>query len=352
MVISSNRLHKVIVISILWIIALAQVIVRRLRIAFGSGTLEPDFANVWHPLAKTVANGTPLYTASAVDIKPPVFQIINISTYIISPDLHATLMLLITGVANAIIAVLLFRIVADEWDESVGIVAAGIFLLALPLVNGTHINVRSMAMAGVLTALVARRPGIRGVGVALAVLISQYAAFVIPLFLWEYINRREWGRAAEFCLVGAVVGTGMLAVVAVAWGIPAAIASVYWSFGIPVVDSASLAVTPPTSYFLSSSSASLGSPVNWAGFIAYRATLLAPLLVLVSVALRTWYWNRTPSSEWVILLGIFLLPLFIRAYASYWLYALPFIAIMAAMGGTVLLRNGRTYTKPFDDDEH
>lgn len=128
---------------------------RRLsRLAAGAADLHPDVRLVWYDLAREVAAGMPLYTGAAVDHKPPVFELLNVGAYLTGEYVLA--LLLVVGLANGAAAVLLWRVLAARGHPRVGALGALLFLLVLPLVDGTVGNVRSLAVAGLLFALAGR----------------------------------------------------------------------------------------------------------------------------------------------------------------------------------------------------
>lgn len=153
---------------------------RRLaRLSTGTIRLYPDVRLVWYDFARAGASGTPVYTGAAVDSNPPLFQLLNVGASL-TGEYVLTLVLLV-GLVNGLTAVCLWQAAAVRGHSQTGALGALLFLLVLPLVDGTVFNVRSLAVAAILFAFATRPSVTRGAGVACAVCCSQHAVFVFPV---------------------------------------------------------------------------------------------------------------------------------------------------------------------------
>jgi hypothetical protein len=166
---------------------------RRLaRLSAGTVSLHPDVQLVWYDLARAVTSGTPLYTGVAVDNKPPLFELLNVGAYLTGE--YVPSLVLLVGLANGLAAVFLWRAAATPGHSRTGALGALLFLLVLPPVDGTVVNVRSLAVAALLFALATRSSVTRGTGVACAVLCSQPAVFVLPVVAYDGYARAGRSR--------------------------------------------------------------------------------------------------------------------------------------------------------------
>lgn len=303
------------------------------RLSTGAVSLHPDVRLVWYDLASVVANGTPLYTGAAVDNKPPLFELLNVGAYL-TGEYVLTLVLLV-GLANGLAAVFLWRTVSVRGYPRTGALAALLFLLTLPLVDGTVINVRSLAVAGLLFALATRSPAAGGVGVAVAVLCSQHAVFVCPVVAYDgYVRAgrsRQW--LVRFAGAGLLVTTLAYGSVLVTWG---------WE---SLVGAVGATVGTAAPYLLSYGPSVFVSTGTWG-----RHTLRMHLQLWVVLALALWGLGRVlvavrgrPWTAWeaphllVALLVTSSLPLVVRPFVTYWLYPLPAIAVLGAFGADAVL---------------
>jgi hypothetical protein len=307
---------------------------RRLaRLSTGEVSLHPDLRLVWSDLAAAVASGTPLYTGVAVDNKPPLFELLNVGAYLTGEYVLA--LVLLVALANGLAAAFLWQAAAVRGHSRTGALAALLFLLALPLVDGTVVNVRSLAVAGTLFALATRSPTSRGVGVACAVLCSQHAVFALPVVAYDgYVeagrSRRWLGR---FLVTGALVTTLVYGAVLTVWGWPSLVGAVRATVG---------SAAP---YLLSYGPSVFVSTGTW-----WRYTLRMHLQLWVVLALSLWGLGRAivamrdrPLTAWgtphllVALLVASSLPLVVRPFVTYWLYPLPAIALLGAFGADAVL---------------
>jgi hypothetical protein len=323
---STNRARKIIISGVLLGAAIVQTVTRYLRIQFGEAEWDPNFANVWRPLSQELHTGASLYTNGMGDNKPPLFELLN---FLVGglPN-QGFVFLFLVGIANGLTALLLYRFVSAKYPDWFGLVAASIWLLTLTQVNGTHINVRSFALVGILCALYvdSERAFIRGAAIAVAGLFSQYALLFLPVLAWDSVRELAIKKRIRWL---TVFGTGGLLILVVAfsvvgliWGSRAALAGLYWSYGLPTGVTTTGFATAPGGYL--SEPWVLSNTLQWGGRILYIAGILSPLFLGAGIrGLRVVY-----TRQWNVYLYAavaLLFPLLIRSYYAYWLLSLPFI---------------------------
>jgi len=314
----------------LFVFAWIQSLHRYLTVEYGRASKHWDVLIVWQPLADTLLDGGQLYLGTAVDNKPPLFELLNVAVG--ATGHYYPVFLFLVGTANGLSAVLLVRFLRRQDMGREGIVTAVLFLAALPLIDGTIVNVRSFALVGVLAALWSRDPVLRGGAVAVAGMFSQYAFLAAPALVYDGVSpdgalpRRHWIARFAVALVAVVVSS--FGVVAVLWGSEAAVAGIEQSFGNALEYTArdGIGVRSP-----------LAAPVVWAGYLYNTGVRIAFVLIpafagVVTVADRT---RRTrawgPPQLLLALAVLFTLPLVVRALPFYWVLPLPFYAALAAV---------------------
>lgn len=342
---TGHRSWKLLTGTLLFGIAVLQGFARYLRIQFGGAEWEPNFANVWRPLGQELHSGASLYMAGMGDNKPAVFELLNF--LLAGLPNHGLVFLLVTGVANGLVALLLWRLISAEYGNWSGLATAGVWLLTLSHVNGTHINVRSFALVGILGALYinSERAIMRGGAIALAGLFSQYAILFIPVLAWDSIRELETERRVKrlisFGSGGLLMLIGAYGVVGLIWSPRAALAGLYWSYGLPTGVTTTGFATEPGSYL--TDPWILTNTLQWGGRLLYIGGILSPLLLGAGIhGMRI-----VNERQWSVYLSggaILFLPLFIRSYSAYWLLVLPFIISLAVTEMSVrisLMRSDR-----------
>ena len=318
-------------------------VARLLRLSAGRATVHPDVRLAWRPLARAVAAGTPLYTAGAMDNKPPLFELLNVLAYL--SDGYLVALTLAVGLANGVAATCLWRACAVRGHARVGGLGALVFLWTLPLVNGAAVNVRSFAVAALLFALVSDRPVARGLGVGCALCVSQHAVFAAPVVAYD--GYRAAGRRSAW--VGRFL-LGLSGVVLAAFG------TVFVVWGAPSLAGAVRATVGTAGpYLLAYGPSAWISTATWT-----LATLRMHLRLWVLLAFALWggwlvgaavrradRWG--PAHLALALLVALGLPLAVRPFVTYWLYPLPVVSLLAAVGIRAALRGptaGGTGSEP------
>lgn len=337
--------------GVLLALTLAQTFLRMVRLALTPDRVFDDAFKRWIPIANEVFTGTPLYTADAIDNKPPLFQYLNLAVG--ATDVWF-LWFAVIGAANGLAAYLLYRWVAADRDRggAEGVVAALLFVAALPVVWGTYINARSPALPLVLLAVRSRRGWVSGASIAAAGLFTQYAALgIIPLVYRRMRgavrDRQAWRWLGAF--VAAGLGTAALAYgsLFVVWG-PA-------SFVEGIQQTLTTAVGELQHQQARNA---LVSPAGWIRGLAMRVRTLSYLLLPAGFALgcrtlrliapRPRTGDTLPKGDGV--LGVFavvyLLALGIKSLGYYWLLALPFLAALAAETVLWILTASRSPSEP------
>lgn len=336
--ISSNRSFQLVIAEGLLFLALAQSIYRYLQLTIGKQVLFVDARAVWKPLAYDVLNGAPLYVGATVDNKPPLFQFINIAVaWTGAYDLVFTLLI---GVANGAAAILLWRLLARENQSRAGVIAGLLFLTVVPVVNGLVINVRSLALPFLMGAFLTQNPSQRGAGIAIAGLISQYAVLSIPVAVYDRYKKQD-ADINRWILVFAISGISVVAlaflIVLPLWGLESMISGLYWSFG--VVGQYAGRTTKHTL---------LGTPVLYFGILA--KVILDSLVVTIPGAILGYFTIREIlQGMWgiehlcILLFGTLAFQLLLRSYPYYWLYPIPFLCGVAAIGISRFIANEHPY---------
>ncbi len=313
-----------------------SALVRYLRIRLGSAAPHHDVQTTWRPISETVAAGTPLYTGEAIDNKPPLFEYLNLVVAV--TDRYLLVFLLLVAVANAAIAVALWRFHARKERHLCGLLAGIFFLATVPLVHAHAINVRSFSLVAVLGAFAFSGPIKSGSALAVAGLFSQYSYLAIPVILHDHIseeeNRHQIRLSGRF--IGALVcGVGVgYASVSFIWGWQSLTGALYWSLGFA------------RTYVFVWGPSLWTNPGTWLAMHMSVAVWLTPLLALASVGALTVARKARSSSNtrlWgsreLSLCLVFAIPLLIRSLPTYWLYPLPWLASLGALGTLTLIRS-------------
>jgi len=309
----------------LLLLGLLQGLFRFLQLKLGPKALFVDAADVWLPLARQVANGQALYTGTAVDNKPPLFEFLNLAIYLTG---HYTLVFtLLIGLANAVSALLVWRLLADYGRERSGAVAALVVLGVLPFLGGLYINVRSLALPFVLLSLLSHRILIAGVSLALAGLFSQYAVLAAPVVLIVHFKQpaamSNARRFLMFCAAGLATAAFWFGLVGVVYGVEAMVNGMRWSVGLG------------NHYFtMSQKHSPFHTPLLYAADFV-RLFVHLPY-VFIPAAFGFWQASRDIRERtWSlkallatisVLLG---LSLFVRSFWLYWILPLPFVVALA-----------------------
>jgi hypothetical protein len=300
-------------------------VARLLRLSAGRATVHPDVRLVWRPLARAVAGGTPLYTAGAMDNKPPLFELLNVLAY---RGEYLVVLTLAVGLANGVAAACIWRACATRGHARVGGLGALLFLWTLPLVDGTAVNVRSFAVAGILLALVSRHPVARGLGVGCACCVSQHAVFAASVVAYDGYRAADRSPAwlGRFLAALSTVFLAAFGTVFAVWGAPSLAGAVHATVGTagPYLLSYGPSVWVSTATWTLATVRmhlrlwSLLAFALWGGWLIRRRVARA----------GTW----GPAHLALGLLVALGLPLAVRPFVTYWVYPLPVVSVLAAVG--------------------
>lgn len=324
------------------LLGILETLIRYFRIVAGNQRTHVDVRCCWKPLADAVLAGKPIYVRPAVDNKPPLFELLNVA--VAATGEYLLVFFVLIGIANACSAILLWQICAERNASRVGLMAGLLFLSSVPATGGTVINVRSFAIAGILLSLWVKDPFARGAIVAAAGLFSQHAVFAIPVLAYDSISALDRDSRLQ-CLSKFVVGgVGVVAIsfafVYAVWGATSFDGALYWSFG-----AAKKYTTNPVVPSL------IGDTSRWMAAL-YRGSikhlfLIVPAIIVVQLAAterglkRMLRSTNAPLVTTAFLALSMAIPLFVRAYRAYWLYPLPFIALLASIGYQQFFTVGR-----------
>lgn len=314
-------------------LGLLQTMNRYLRISMGVQRPHTDVRCCWRPFAEGVLAGNPIYVRPVVDNKPPLFELLNVA--VAATGRYLFVFLLLVGLANAAIGILVWRVGAQRSHSRAGLLAGVLFLASVPITGGMVVNVRSFAIAGILLSLTLSHPVARGVAVAAAGLFSQHAVFAIPAVAYDRIREFDRRRQLRWLGLYALSGVGLVAAsfafVYAVWGWESLQGGLFWTFLV-----AGRYATNPTVPSL------IGDTQGWFlqhyFFSLRHLTVLIPAVIVGYVAATEADPKRFVRSTngLVLTAGLLALsmsvPLFVRAYRAYWLYPMPFLALLAALG--------------------
>lgn len=335
-------------VRLLWPLAflltgLGLSIERYTNLTWGNALPNPDVVRMFRPIADGVTSGGRLYGPGLADNKPPGWQLLNVAAYE-SGD-YTLVLLLCVGLANGLTAVLLWYWLSRTVSAPIPALAGVLFLLALALVGGHHINSRPVALLFLVGGLVSTTPVKRGVAVAVATLFNAYAAVFVPVVLWlvwrDSSPLDSSSATASYLAAGAVTGLAAFGAVGFVWGSESLWAALAWSYGLTLTDSATTAAVHPAAEVPSSYLARtwlLTHPLRWFSYAGTVGLQLAVVIVpaLVGLSRRRRLGSETHSRVATVALGAAALPLLFRTYEQYWILLLPFLAAFAALGIVVI----------------
>lgn len=321
------------VLPVFLLVGITETLARYLRIKYGHQRPHIDVRCCWRPLAEAVLAGHLIYVRPAVDNKPPLFELLNVA--VAATGNYLLVFLILVGLANALTAILLWRVCVQRGIPRIGEIAGLLFIATVPIAGGTVINVRSFAVAGILLSLSVLNPWGRGAAVAAAGLFSQHAVFAIPVLAYDRVRELTREAAVRWLTAFTLAGLGVVAVafsvIYAIWGRSSFYGALYWTFGA-AVKYTSNPVVPSL----------IGDTQEWILALYYQTTKLFHLIVpatLVSLLVVAERRSRQTVREMdmlvttaLLLTGSMMIPLLVRAYRAYWLYPLPFLAFMAAVG--------------------
>lgn len=230
------------------------------------------------------------------------------------------------------------------WRLEVGVLAAGLWLAALPLIEGGYFVTEPFAVAATIGALVvaAYRPSVRaalgaGLLLALSTLFKQTAILAVPGVALMVLGqgRKEWSWRIDHQLLrrGAAFLIGLVApwlLVCAAWAVSGGLYAL-WD---QIVISNLLHYPPDPTRVVKLVIARDALPLLW----------ITPIIVgLVGLARWSGIAARTRSAPsmasvalWLIG-GLGLIPFSTHAFQHYWVQVVPFAALLTALGVFALL---------------
>jgi len=285
-----------------------------------------DAGEFWYPIAERLSEGAVLY-AEAYDNKTPLWHALNYLVY--RTDHYALVFYALVGVANAAVGYLLYRWLSRNGYRRGGLVAAALYLAAVPLMNGDIVNVRSFSLAFLLAGVLEERPLRRGGYVAVAVLFSQVTAVAVPVLLLDGLRGAEangrWGL--WYVAAGAVTGAIPYLALAVVYDpqtMLTGIEATFLSGGEYILEHADY--RNPFLY-----------PHSWARGLVVDAQSLAFVLVpgagtLASIHVSaTQSWDRVTGLS-AVLAVVFFATVLAKALTYYWMPVVVFAAALSGCG--------------------
>lgn len=289
------------------------------------GDMYHDARDVWIPIAEEVAGGADLYV-TATDNAPPVFMYLNSLVY--ATGYYAEVFYVLLAAGNTAVAVLLWRWLAREGRFRAGVLAGGLYLVSLPLVNGLVINVRSFSVPLVVLAVLTPVAWHRGLLLGAATLVMQFAAFAIPVLLFEGARRSEsparW--TGVYVVSGLATGAVLLVPLYVVWGPAALVGGIEDS----LLAAGGYTVSHGDQYnpFM--------YPLSWLENLVLKLYQLSFVLVpagITAAAVATGRIDRRPPVTLALALAAsFGVTLAIRSLFYYWIPVLTFASVLAAYG--------------------
>jgi len=303
-------------------IAVLYQFVYFLRLKFGKTTLSPDVRTVWHPLAKSIIEGQVLYV-DVWDNKPPLFEYINIAVE--ATGYYIPVFFLLIAIANAATAFGIYYFASNYTGPGVASIAGIGFLVGIPATHGFILNVRSLSLPFIIAGLITSRSAYRGVFAGLAGLISQYSALALLIYIaHDFVtNRASIRREGKMILISViVVAVGYLSLLLI-WG-PSA-----------MIQGVETTVFSAGDYATTTKRGVVENPLRWSGWLLFAASKLLFLLLPALAALGVGY--RSESDKELIQVATvgtvsLWLPILVNNLLVYWVFPLPFISLLAAVG--------------------
>lgn len=301
---------------------IAQTIARYGQIQFGSTGLTQFFVdsrNVWKPLADSVLlDGNPLFTENNWDNKPPVWQFLNL--LVASTGLYFITFHILIGIANGVSSYLIFKWCQSQDRTKIGLLAALLFIGALPAFQATRINPRPFAQVLILGILFYTGPVIKGLLLSLAALLTQFSIFAAPAIFWKSnnwkLNYSSLRWTALFSISGIVMAVVSYGVVGLIWGTN----TLFYAVEYTIISGSSYGRPP------------YEAPLFWAGSHAgHIADLFIITIPLAGGILYAQELMRSNLEKEAIVFAAFLsLPFLLRPGGWYYYPPLPFYAVIAA----------------------
>jgi hypothetical protein len=279
------------------------------------------------PLAEAVLSGTPLYISPAVDNKPPLGTGIHI--FILATEQYELVYPLLVGVVNALIAIIIFQHVYQSQSVRQGAVASLLYIGFLPMINADHVGIRVFGMLMLVSAVFKlKRPETRGLALGFGGMFTQYLIFAVPVIMYiQYKENREgfhiW--AGKFVFGNAVAVLLTYGSVFVIWGKDSLLNSIEYSiFSV-------ISYTGRVSSYQQASPTT--NPISWGGNIFHIFVLLFVITIPATVMFIQFFRRKNTAAY---LRNSFLLtlamavPFLVRSFPVYWIYVLPWLAIVSS----------------------
>lgn len=289
-----------------------------------------DLRNVWRPIARDVAGGTPLYVYPAVDNKPPLWELLNAALLSVVPEGG---FVFAVGVGNLLLVGATYLLAKRRYGYWLGLFTALLLVTFLTRINGLRYQPHNFAAGLLVVGLLVSRSDVAGASFGAATMFTQYGGLAFPAFLLD-LRRRDRLNNHSLRRFGTGVGLSLFlpfATVAVIWGLPALSGAVQWTFIQPVAyvfeGGSSL------SYLETSADYSLfASPVQWGHRVA-RIVLENVVIFIPAMAMSGIVVRRRPTTQETVYVtaGLSLLaPLIVRRFDHYWLFSAPFLCLLTA----------------------
>ena len=299
----------------------------------GFATRRDDVTSVYYPMARGVLRGGDLYITQW-DNRPPLFQFLNIAVG--ATGEYMLVFYLLLAVANAVTAILLWRLSSRHFPVKIGLLAGLIYVFALPIAHGQVIGARPFSNILILGSFLIGSPAVSGLLLAGAGLFHQYSVFVIPAALYYHYAFSPVEIDLRWILKFSVAGLMLVGIsylfVGLVWGLDSLTAGIRYTFfgaGDYVLESRSHSI--------------LSNPPIWLG--NEWQTVRSHSLYYLSVVVAVFAWHRESASNngkrtsnyqsvpvFAVAAILLSLPRLIRNAELYNLLPLPFVSLLSAVG--------------------
>jgi MFS family permease len=245
---------------------------------------------------------------------------LNAAVY--STGVYEVLFVSLIIIANFATAFLIFRLCQQHRREVAGLIAAYLFLLAIPAAS-TIINPRQFANTLILLAFITESGWISGSAIGFAAMLTQFSIFAFPSLFLIRIHRQnetiwQWVFKVSTSFILAILATFSIA--ALLWGIDAALAGARYSLGAA------------PEYVARQSHSPFGNQLIWIKDMYRKMAELGVILGLGLLGLVRTLTQR--ESSLMISMGVLAVAMsfqfIIRSGYVYFILVLPPVAILAA----------------------
>lgn len=309
--------------SCLLLLAIALVMAA-LAGAFSGSVWSLGDTEIFLRMAELIASGGTPYV-DFKDPKPPLIFFLLAAPQALGIGMPGGLLL--AAIANFASAALVLTIGWRLYGRSAGLLAGLLFAVNAAWAEGYFPLTEPFSLAFVLFSIYLIMFGDRhryllaGLSAGLAIGFKQYALLLLPLAALYTFRKGELKALVPY-LAGAMLPLAVIfSAIFLAYGNHAGTESLYWSFGIAPGYFSEGSVGGVATY-------NFNDPVDAAVWAWVELSLFAPLLLMAVAGAAAG--ERRPENELFAIAAVaFAATLIIRPFLHYWMYALPFLALLA-----------------------